>query len=170
MLTGGAIHTLPARAYPKTRVHFSRTALLRGMLRHRWRLGGRRRRLMRRRIRNVDRQLDRQPDGEAGTFALLARDLDPAAMQIGHHLHEVEPDAGPDDAGDIAAAVIALKQSIEIARRNPDSVVGDGNDDIAVGGGGADLDRAAARRIFERVGKQVAVHLEQELLVAPYRQ
>ncbi len=51
-------------------------------------------------------------------------------MQVDHHLDEIEPDAGADDARNIAAAMIALEQPIEIAGGNADAVIGDGDDNF----------------------------------------
>ena len=57
---------------------------------------------------------------------------DVAAMEVDHHLDEVEAHPGPDDPGDIAAAEIALEQAIYVGGGNAQSFVLDG-DDGAVG-------------------------------------
>ena len=51
-------------------------------------------------------------------------------MHVDHHLDEVEADAGADDPRDVAAAVIALEQPVEVGRRNADAMIGDGDDDL----------------------------------------
>jgi hypothetical protein len=53
-------------------------------------------------------------------------------MQINHHLDEVQTYARSDDPGYVTATMIALKQSIEIARGNTDSVICDGDYDLCV--------------------------------------
>ena len=55
-------------------------------------------------------------------------DLDAAFVQVDRHLDQIEADAGPDDSGDVAAAVIALEQPIEVAGRDANAAIGDGDD------------------------------------------
>src|SRR3984885_11062996 len=87
----------------------------------------------------------RQANGKARALALLALHLDAAMVQLDRHLDEVKADPGADDTGDIAAAVIALEQAIEIVGGNTDTAIGDGNDNLVRGAVRLDLDRAAAR-------------------------
>jgi hypothetical protein len=56
-----------------------------------------------------------QANDKARSAAFLARDLDAAFVQIHGGLDQIKPDAGSDDAGNIAAAIIALEQPVEIA-------------------------------------------------------
>ena len=57
------------------------------------------------------RRGQRQTHQEARTLSLDAFHRDFAAVQRDHHFHQVESDAGADDALDVAAAVIAVTPS-----------------------------------------------------------
>ena len=55
-------------------------------------------------------------------------------MQFDRHLHEVKANPSTDDARYVAAAVIALEQTVEIARWNADAAIGNGDGDgVGVG-------------------------------------
>src|SRR5208282_235289 len=109
-----------------------------------------------------------QPHGETRALALLAFDLDAAAVHVDRHLDEVEPDAGSDNSRHVAAAVIALEQPIEVGPGNADAVVGNGDDDRIRGNAGIDVDRAAAWRVLDGVGKEIAENLKQQLGIADH--
>jgi hypothetical protein len=49
-------------------------------------------------------------------------------VQVDNHLHEIEPDAGADNSGDVAAAEVALEQPAKVGGRNADAVVLDCDD------------------------------------------
>ncbi len=114
-------------------------------------------------VRRLDpgRKIERQPYRKASALAFPALDLDAATMQIDHHLHEVEPNARPDDARNIAAAMIALEQTIKILRGNADAVVLDGNHHVVGLDSSIDLDRPGGRGIFDGIGQEVAEGLIQ---------
>src|ERR1700730_2884028 len=71
------------------------------------------------------RRLDRQPHAKPRPAALLAFDRDVAAVQIDHHLNEIEPDAGADDSGHVAAAEITLEKLADVRGRNADAIIFD---------------------------------------------
>src|ERR1700685_1744906 len=107
----------------------------------------------RQRVLRDRRQWTRQTDSEARALTLLALDLDSAAMQIDRHLDEIEAYARTDDARYIAAAMIALEQMSEIARRNADAAVRNRDDDRIGRRLGLDLDDAASGRILDGVSQ-----------------
>src|ERR1700722_8458587 len=67
---------------------------------------------------------DRQPNDKARSPALLALDVDSTLVKIDSRLDQIKADAGPDDARNIAAAVIAFEQPAEIGLGNADAAVG----------------------------------------------
>ena len=91
-----------------------------------------------------------------------------AAMHVDHHLDEVKADAGADDPRDVAAAVIALEQPVEVGGGNADAVIGDGDDDLVAGQRGIHLDDAAVRRVFDGVGQNIAENLKQQFCIADH--
>src|SRR5262245_41798887 len=63
----------------------------------------------------------RQGHREPRPAAFLACDLDAALVQIHGGLDQIKADAGADDAGDVAAAIVALEQPAEVGGRNTDT-------------------------------------------------
>src|SRR5271163_1407071 len=94
-------------------------------------------------------------------LAFFTPHLNTAAMHLDGHLDEVEAYAGADNARDVAAAVIALEQPIEVGRGNADARICDGDDGLLPNGRSLDLDRAAARRIFDGIREKIAKNLKQ---------
>ena len=59
-------------------------------------------------------RLPRQTNGKPRALPFPAFDLDATAMQIDGQLDEIKPDAGADDARDIAAAIVATEDLVEV--------------------------------------------------------
>src|SRR5262249_15133229 len=118
----------------------------------------------------LGRRLERQPDGEARSLAFLAVDGDTAAVQIDHHLHEVEADAGADNPRHVAAAEVAFEQAALVGGRNADALILNRYDEAAVLRPRGDPDAAAAGRILDRVGEEIVEHLGQQLGIADHAQ
>src|SRR5208282_1278264 len=110
----------------------------------------------------LDRQraLDRQTYGEAGAFPFPALHLDAAAVQIDGHLDQIEAETGSYDSRNVAATVIALEQTFEVAGGNAESPVGDSDDDVIRNDLGVDFDCAATRRVLDGIGQQIAENLK----------
>src|ERR1700722_20053398 len=115
-------------------------------------------------------QSDRQRNREPRALILSAFDPDGSAMQIDQHLDQIKSEAGADDSGNIAAAVVALEQTIEVCPRNADAAVRNRDGDAIELDGGRDPDEAAAGRVFDGVGEEIAEHLVEQFWVGHQRQ
>ena len=107
-----------------------------------------------------------EPHDKFRALALTAVQFNRAVVKIDNSLDEIQTDPATDDSRRVAAAKVALEDTLLVLFRNADSVVFERHDDLRAVSRGAYLDEGLARRVIGRVRQQIAKYLVQEAPIA----
>src|SRR4029077_2827447 len=115
--------------------------------------------------RRSRRRSDRHGELERRAFAWLAFDPDAAAVQLDDLLADREAQAGADHLVRLGAleSFVAPEHFAEVFGRNADAVIANSDIHLSVSDVGTDDHLSAFGRVLDRIGQQVADHLDQSV-------
>ena len=109
-----------------------------------------------------------QPHSHQRSFAQLAFDIDPAALQIHATFHDDEAEAGPWTVGDVMPAMESVEQPLSVRFRNSDPLIPDGAHNFCPVTADFKPNHASRVGILHRVRQQVRENVVQQALVGLY--